>query len=397
MVVESKKIDMNKVHLKSINQDDEFFQQKASFLHKHDVSNGWLLLSKTDFLKNPKRINLGFFNRKTNFCVGEKNSLMFIDKQDLNIKTLNITEALKEYERYFLIYDLSFVEDNFNDSIEIFIKEKNKKIVLNLTKEFGITIGKLLNCNDNTLDEIEIKDSNNVLDIIIHRVNNRLSLNRTILVNSNYKFLLGIIEGYIGENRTLLINPNINIFNFSYIMNLLGAQYALKNYENKNDKVYFKKILFRLPMFLKEHSDLPSNFFRLKKYIIKDDNIIFETQKNEGNSTITDKINNGRIELIPLGDLMFQKIKEDTIMYDYTMVNSSHQNYVIPMHPAMHNSDGDVLRIIGVSSKNKSGSTQCDEHLSPSSKKKYLSLGTGQVQNWGVKLDSQLGLFNATN
>ena len=50
-------------------QNNDLQLQKSSEIHKHKVNKGYQILSKNDFGKVKKRINLGIFNKKTNFLI----------------------------------------------------------------------------------------------------------------------------------------------------------------------------------------------------------------------------------------------------------------------------------------------------------------------------------------
>ncbi len=92
-------------------------------------------------------------------------------------------------------------------------------------------------------------------------------------------------------------------------------------------------------------------------------------------------------------DLKLLPIEND-IMYDLTMPNADAQNYFMPMTPLMKNSDGDVLGVIGMHTSD--AADECAEKFGTMLKQKFLSLNDGKVQNWGIKLDAALGLFNST-
>jgi hypothetical protein len=66
----------------------------------------------------------------------------------------------------------------------------------------------------------------------------------------------------------------------------------------------------------------------------------------------------------------------------------------LPGTPILKNSDGDVLGAVAIMTKD--ASEECIRKFSVELKVNFLDLIDGHVNNWGVMLDSQLGLYTAT-
>ena len=81
-------------------------------------------------------------------------------------------------------------------------------------------------------------------------------------------------------------------------------------------------------------------------------------------------------------------------MLDMTMENANAQNYNLPGLGYLKNSDGDIMMITALMTKE--AALDGDREHSPSNKKKFISPATGKVFNWGVKNDAQYGIYNAT-
>jgi hypothetical protein len=384
-----------KIECYSIYNDDEktdIIFQESTQIHKHQVEKGYQILSKNDFGKVKKRINLGIFNKKTNFIVGEKSSLIVWDNKEKAIVSPDVSEMLAEKNRYFLIYDLGYIGDSQNQEITIKNKNTSEEITLILNKNFGNDIGKFLGVFKS--GETEIPEKFSILSSIIKIENDKLSINKQVLINSNPEFLLGILEGYLESSRTFILRQNINIYNFTYILNLLGAQYSIRTTEDGN-----KHIRFKLPIFLKSITNLNENFYRKYKYIFEDGVAVLKKDiesilpENE-NPDFFRLVNTGIIELIPIKDLVFIELEGPQIMYDLTMSNANATNYSLPTLPYCKNSDGDVLGVVAIHTKD--AAEECVRKFSTELKENFLNLSTGDVNNWGVKLDSQLGLYAAT-
>jgi hypothetical protein len=110
--------------------------------------------------------------------------------------------------------------------------------------------------------------------------------------------------------------------------------------------------------------------------------------------TFKNLVNIGLIELMPAKDFVFLPLEESKVMYDFTMGYNNANNYSFPGTPYLSNSDGDILGIIGMLSKD--GAEECDEKFGLANKQRFLTLSTGSVANYGCKLDSIMGLYSAT-
>jgi len=379
-------------------QDDkiDLIYQQSREIHKHNISKSYMILSKNDFGRVKKRVNVGYFNKKTKFIIGETDSIVFWDNQKKQIQNIPISEAIKEKNRYFIFYDMNFITDFINKKLFIENKSTNEHLEIILNKQFGYDIGLFLKESDpkTTL----IPDEFKILESIIQLNSGKLSINKQILINSNYEFLLGILEGYIAQNNQFILKNNFNIYNITYILNLLGAQYSIRTIQNHE-----KQIRFRLPMFLKPFSDLPSHFFRQYKYYFFETDFGPELQlkhnynydiKIDDNPNLFDVVNSGLIEMIPVKDLVFIEQDHPITGYDLTMGNPYATNYSLPCTPTLKNSDGDVLGLIAIMTKD--AAEECIRKFSVELKVNFLDLINGEVNNWGVKLDSQLGLYSAT-
>jgi hypothetical protein len=368
--------------------------QSSLEIHKHQVNKGYQILSKNDFTKVRRRVNLGIFNKKTNFIIGEEKSLLVWDNKKLELCSPNTSDLIQEKNRYFLIYDMNFIVDNPTEEITIYDKTTKETINLKLNSQFGYDIGLFLK-NAHPKSDI-IPDEFQILKSIIQIQSGKISINKQILINSNAEFLLGILEGYIGENNQFILQQNINIYNFTYILNLLGAQYSIRTINNLE-----KQIRFKLPAFLRTMTSLKDIFFRIYKYKFLEENKgTASLTKNSSrddvdldNLTFFDIVNSGLIELIPIKDLVFVEI-ENSVMYDLTMERADATNYSLPGTPVLKNSDGDILSVYAIHTKD--ASDECVRKLSVEYKTTFMNLNDSSIQSWGAKLDSILGLYGAT-
>jgi len=394
MNIEQKSFNIGCYSIQTVEDNHQMIYQNSTEIHKHDVNQGYLVLSKNDFGKIKKRVNLGVFNKKTNFVIGEKNSLIFWDNETKTLTSPLISSVIETPSRYFMVYDLSFMGEMQNTEINIYNKKSEEYLKIILNKQFGRDIGSFLKRIDPKTTTIP--DEFSILKSVIFIKNGKLSINKQLLVNSNIEFLLGILEGYLDNISYFSLKPNINIYNFTYILNLLGAQYSIRSLDNGE-----KHIRFKLPIFLKPISSLNRIFFRSYKYLFEMDtknltlkkDIIGLSSSIESNDFF-EMVNGGLIEMVSAKDLVFIPLEMPTIMYDLTMPNANATNYSLPVMPLAKNSDGDVLGVVAIHTKD--AAEECMRKFSTELKENFLNLSTGEVNNHGVKLDSQLGIYAAT-
>jgi len=426
--------------LESITSSQNIIDQPYIDFVKHEVPEQYILLSKNDFGKVPNRINIGAFNKKSNIRVSKDKSLMFYDKETDEVKTVSIKEVQRNQQRYFLIYKYIFASYEGNKEIDVTYFEDNSAKTIELTFQLGLEIGKILHSpNDEKLNNL-----NKDIDFIEHDEHNKLSINKNLIINSNPNFLIGILVGFFGNNKYYRIPNNINIYIFSTIFNLLGCSYSIRkpqsleiNEEPELYKNYSFIVRFKLPFFYfykinEEIKDLDLNldnillgengFFRKYKWAFllkkqsdefKKENITLKYIKNIFNlnyiiknlinenllSDFQKEVNLGTIELIPCTDIIFNKVpteisEKNSTLYDYVMSNADAQNFNIPGLPWLKNSDGDLMAITAIYTKE--ASIEGDMTLSPANKSKFVNPTNGNIFTWGFTNDSMVGIYNAT-
>ncbi len=373
--------------------------QQSLEIHKHQVPQGYQILSKNDFGVVKRRVNVGIFNKKTNFLIGEEKSLLVWDNINLELCSPDTSDIISKENknRYFLLYDMNFIIDDIREEIDVLDKVNGEHLDIVLNKQFGNDIGIFLRKADPQIDVIP--DEFQILKAIIQLDSGKISINKQVLVNSNPSFLLGILEGYVGNKNQFILQHNINIYNITYILNLLGAQYSIRSLQNGE-----KQVRFKLPGLLRKMTTLKDIFFRIYKYkfqptekgqqlALTKNEYLSSPDFSEEELTLYDVVNSGLIEMIPTKDLVFIPV-EDQVMYDLTMGNANATNYSLPCTPALKNSDGDILGAVAIMTRD--GAEECIRKFSVEYKVNFLNLNNASVQNWGVMLDSQLGLYSAT-
>ena len=388
-----------------ISVDDQLniVKNQTQTISLHKLDKQYLILSKNNFkLYN----NVGYFNRKTDFRIGEKNSIIILDK-NLNIKYEVNTSELKPDD--YILYPLPFtyLEQNETFIYEDYINNKTEKINLNF--EFGQLIMRtlLLLASGSSLIDIHNFYKNQylrmidydlfekIMDLIIEKNKFGYSINKNIIINSNIEFILGLIDN-IKQN----IFTNINIYTFTHILNYIGAAYAITNTEKGRRLNFYISDQFKYfksksgIIFNENNHNINIKFKNDSEYIkqvFENTNIDFSSGSyNYLFNAIKDKkilpIKIEALDIIDVSDI------SDNKLYDYTMTKAHATNYVIPNGPLLKNSDGDILGLISIFDKN---SLEEAKVFAPTNKDYYKDFNDGSIQNWITK-DAVLGLYNAT-
>jgi len=426
-----------KLDIKSVTKDQKVIDQQTLSIQKHYLSpdkEKFLILSKNDFGKN-FRINAGIFNKKTSLVITNEHSLLVLDKEDTQIKEVQVKELINSNQlkenRYFMLYYLPIfsIEQNFFVTLNKENEENEEEFKVNLNFELGRALGKCI-LDIDILDNIKEKgininnDQKLFLKILLakSKKEGKIDFDKRFLISSNYKFLLGIL---FELQRDQLYLENINIYLITSIFNMLGASYSIKKEENKFYIRFklplFYKIFMKKLNYLKNPKKNLYNIYneklkmiRNKKWIIKENKLelvsynefkdIYHREKltlknkrnnfeSENNIELNELINFGLIELFPINDFIFLPAKENIPVYDFVTegINGA-TNYSMPGLPLQKNSDGDILALVAIWTAD--AARDADKKFGMN-KKTVLSQLTGKPFSW-IAIDSIIGLYNFT-
>jgi len=390
-----------KIETESISTELDIVSQKTLTIQKHDVEEVFLMLSNNRKDWRYETVYApGYFNNKTNFLVGNKNSLYIIDenaKQVINED--NQIKNLIDRKDTYIIYPIPCFNLKQND--EFIIEINRQDYIIKLSNHFGKEIGKILAKQDKNI-KTELYNTDKYLkfiDIFIqdyYKENiNCFKLDKNIIINSNYEFILGILNGYIEylQEKSFIINNRLNLYSFSTMLNYLGASYSIRNSKNNN-----KNVWIQLPSIFKGY--LPDKFIKDDQFLLyrnkKTNKLIVKNGKNllyfDNENTLEEKVGNGKYLLIPTNDFIFNPIGSSNNMYDMTCEKSNSTNFISGFSPIMKNSDGDILGVQGIFTKE---ALEDVKKISPGNKDYYRNLNNGEIQNW-IADDAILGLYQIT-
>lgn len=422
--------------------ETEYLYQKPTSISIHKPEKKFLLLSS----------EAGYFNRVTQFVSGNVDSLLFLNNNG-EIETPTLQEVSENPQKYFMIYPIpaNMYEEVNNEEIEFswessrynrinFIKSKVK-----LTFGLGLDIGKKFfkYTKESTLPLTNF-------DIAINgcKDDSLFWPHKNLILNSNKKFILGILFGYLLESlkvfdqsedlfkyinpknlknlknknlpplkERLFIKKNDNSYIFSTMLNWLGASYSFQNIQ--------PLIINNMETSTKLHMSLPHSLINDYTEILKSNEILdlnsethealleFKKLFKSHEWFITSKtkvrrmpinakekaiisyntlIDTGKIRLLPMTSFKFIEVKEDIEMYDFTMPRADATNYAFAFTPLLKNSDGDILTLSAIYGKE---SIDDAKTFKPAHKEWFRNLNDGNIKNY-IADDAILGLFAAT-
>lgn len=418
----------------------EFVYQKPFSISVHKPEKKYLLLSS----------DAGYFNRVTQFISGNVNSLLFLNVNG-NLESPTLEEVISNPQKYFMIYPIpaTMYPETNNQTLEFqwesnrFNRNHIRTTNIDLTFELGLTIGRKFFAYN--------KGSSIDLDTFESTINgsddpNLFWPHKNLILNSNIKFILGILFGYLLESleifsrsqnlmdyinsknkqylnkenlpikERLFIKKNDNSYIFSTMLNWLGASYSFQNIKplivdnhETTTKLhislpfqllkYYEEILEELeqnPEF--EFYEELLNFkklFKTHEWFITTKNKVRRMPigaKEKINNNINKNILDGKIRLLPMTSFKIIESKENINLYDFTMPRADATNYAFAFTPMLKNSDGDILTLSAIYGDESIEDAQV---FKPAHKEWFRNLNDGNIKNY-ISDDAILGLFAAT-
>jgi len=382
----------------------------------HPDKKVYRVLSRNDF-GLARRLNAGVFNKKTDFKITEDHSLLVFN-EDKGLKTKPVRDL--DQNKDYLIYPLPFLSLNLSRTLNIKIDGEDTEIQLNYNNGIKFIISVLNRYyNDSYFPEYlnpsEDKEDYyiDVLSRIMSSIDDKkLNINKKFLISTNPDFLIGVLKGYkdffINQNKDkdkiiskFIWHKNHNLYILSSILNYLGASYSIRYFDNNNYHVRFQlPTLFKyLSSKYRPKDGLDKIHFKLfritfndKDQLIKSGELVFSEKETLGSF-----VKAGYIELFPVKDFIFEEVKGNDVpevMYDCITENKeNNSNFTFAGLPMLDNSDGDILGLIGIHSKQGAKDCMAKFKFDELTIKDQLS---GNVNNW-IKMDAQMGLFLSTN
>ncbi len=374
-----------KFNVLGLTDDGQMVEQETLTIQEHEVQTKYLMLADNQFKGFSPVLCPGYFNRKTQFLIGEVNSLIAIDSQ-LNRIDGNTSDLINADA--YLLYPVPCLTMEFNKTLEYFNEDSVTDI--DLSYDFGQSIGSFLAGKTDIEELIDLSHEGFIRLFIDTR--RGVSLNKNVLLNSNYKFVLGILNGYYLANgeKAIHINSNVNIYTFTVILNYLGASYSIRNSRDHRKKMFIQ-LPDRFEKYIESLFIKPRSF----KVIHGELELVSKHRNYDAPEGLAADINSGKIIAIPTSSILFETLDKDAVdrMYDLTSERHDATNYAMPMTPLLKNSDGDILAASGIFTKE---GLEDAKAFSPEDKVYYKKINDGSINQW-IAGDAIVGLYNATS
>lgn len=360
---------------------------------------------------------------KAEFMVGEKSSLLFINSKGETCSP-DISVVINNPEEYTMVYPIPIIQQDKEEidyyeieSLDFTVHPNAKVKKYYLTFENGLLAGKSMFFNKPTPD----------IEFMRDKEGKNWWPNKNVLLNSNSKFIIGFLIGYLREieklfpkarsyKELLKIKTNQNNYVFSNLLNLLGANYKImKSTSTSTSTSEFNRIMeISLPSifkqnyvmdYLKKENSILGGIFRNSEYWYTPTNKNLKHKNFNGfsrehaltqwDNEINRNIYCGEYILIPVFKVTFQEVKHnnDIMMFDFTSNNPDCNNFAFLCTPYLKNSDGDILTIAAVHTQE--AIEENAKHFRPDKKNWFRGLNEGKINNY-ISDDALNGLFNIT-
>lgn len=409
--------------------DINVIYQQPDSLSVHNPDKKFLLVSS----------EVGYFNKITQFISGDISSMLFLTSNG-ELQTPSITEVSNNPQKYFMLYPLPFsmfpetinTEVDFTWECSRYKRKYSNTESIKLNFELGLSVGKTFfhYTKNNKVPLTKFQEAINGSEN-----NDFFWPHKNIILNSNIEFNLGILFGYIKESikifgkdqdpqnsisikEKMYINKTNNSYIFSTILNWLGASYYFQplketikvHCENFNDYIYKSdmRMVITLPHYLLNHFNklrklFPEyeefqKIFKSHEWYITPKNTVRKMPigtKEKAKVNYNELIDTGKIRIVPMSSFKFIDVTEKekkTHMYDLSMPRADATNYALAFTPVLKNSDGDILTMSSISSREAIEDSKVFE---PSHKGWFRNLNTGEINNY-IADDAVLGLYAAT-
>jgi len=398
----------------------------------------------------------GVINSKKPIKVTEDNSLMCYDEESKKIVLKKISEYQKEPKRYHIIlrapetdinkkavitdqlgttYDINFdyitgfmlivylkqlagieniVTTRLSEFIDAYEEDWSQWFDIEYEfykKTYNSSLSKiyLKNINENTSFKV-------LANTVIAKTDNRYTIANEIFYSTNITFVTGMLEALINtenymvhEIGELITDIRINPSVYTNCLNVLFANYSitkasyLKYPDNYSFSIKYTVSPEKYDFFRCSSSKVKKHPYT--RFIDHNGNMVIDTWDAKENyingykdpllKELASLKYQDKIKFLRFDELIVSKIRtaEPEPLYDLIMGHGSATNYLLGCAPWTKNSDGDVLAVMALMTKE---SLQASEKLMMTNTQR-LKNGTNpdEIRNW-IQKDAVVGLYQAT-
>ena len=409
------------------NKTDKMIYNKTEEVQKHDVAEAYRITS------NDTQVPTIYKNNK--YIFSSTNSLMAWSANENKVVVVDIERFINDPKPY-----LYMIHSPMHKHLPYSTKFKVNDTYLSITSKIGVLLGHLISIYTLNRDLAESYESilaketeespyrrslnkgydilyesdltvQDLFDIFCVVDKGSIKLREKMMINTGMHFISGVIDGIYFQTspyeKYITLPTHLRYSSFEFILDLMGSCYY-----TDNDTYYCK-----FPSELKTRSfmniPITSNMFAERYMITEDGEIklyndleenyrLYKStklpkhkpllRKAEPNDKFEKLVEIGQIYLYPL--TMFKFIKsEKSELYDFSMEAKDADNFYIPGGPLTKNSDGDLLNIFALNTKEANATAM--KTFSPTAPGFWLKEVDGSIDNV-ISMDYLAGLYSIT-
>jgi len=399
----------------------------------------------------------GVINSKKPIKVTENNSLICYDETEKKLVLKPVSEYLKNPENYYLILrapkadvnQKAVIENQSGDKYEVtfdyitgfmlavYLKQLagiDNIVTTRLTTDlldvyeedwehwFDIEYEFYKKTYNSSLSKIFLKNIKpdtpfkTLADTVITKTDNRYTIANEIFYSTNLNFIVGILEALINtesymvhEIGELITDIRINPSVYTNCLNMLFANYSITRASYlKYPKDYSFSIKYtvspsKYDLFRWSSSKVKKHAYT--RFIDSEGNMVIDNWDlkdkyiNDAENPVVRELAklkyNDEIKFIRFDELIVSKVRtaEPEPLYDLIMGNGSATNYLLGCAPWAKNSDGDVLAVMAVMTKE--GLKASEKIMMSNTERLKDGTDPDKIRNW-IQKDAVVGLYQAT-
>jgi len=435
----------------SVNDNGEIVLNSTVDIKEHLVNEYYIIVPRYWAIDS-----IGVINSRKPIKVTENNSLMCYDEKEKRIVLRSISEYLKEPTRYYMIIRAPIDGLNKKAKIEtgnltvdvdfdyitgfmliIYLKQLAgiENIVTTRMVEFidkycddwsnwfDIEYDfykKTYNSSLSSVRLINIKEGTPfkvLADSVITKNHNIHTIANEIYYSTNVEFVMGMLEALINTEKymvyeisELITNNKLNPSIYTNCLNVLFSNYTITKAEYfKYPSRYAFSIRYAISPDKFKYVRYSRNKIKVHqytRYLAPDGSMVIDRwdlkDRYISDSAINDTVNDlavlknqDEIKFLRFDELVVKPVRksEPESLYDLIMGNGSATNYLLSCAPFSKNSDGDILAVMALMTKESLDAS--DKIMMSNADRLKDGTDPDKIRNW-IQKDAVAGLYQAT-
>jgi len=432
-------------------ENNEIVHNEPVNIYKHMVDDFYEIIPRSYALDS-----VGCISKHSPVQVTDENSLMVFDNHENRIINQKITEVMKDPYRYFMIVGAPNRDMNDKVTVgstngkeytielnhivgfmlAIVLKKKiNQPLIVNSfivdylysnkhiwEKWIDLSFDHYKKTYNSSLISIEI---NKIYEgtpfdefqktVIMPYENEYVHMPNELIFSSNVDFVVGMLEAFVSTEKImtnelseLVVYTDVSVSIFTNILTYLFADFSVvKTHVKKYPHDYSFAIHYQLSPSIEKHLKLIKNKAKIKRWtwqVGQYGHIEVDAWERTGNlyngdiellRQLSQMKHEDKIKFIRFDEVIVKHVRtEDPVpFYDLVMGYGNANNYLLFSGPFAKNSDGDILAIMGIMSKE--GIESAKQQMITNVEQVRNALDPDSMYNW-IQKDATAGLYVGT-